>query len=849
MIVLIASAHYPPNFVSGGALVPQQLAGKLRGLGHDVHVFAGWRGEGREPLEEWDEVGEEGVHIHWVNSTPWLTDLDDRQFDNPQVADAFVAHMERVRPSLVNFHSIQGLGAGIVDAATARGLPTVLVMHDFWWWCGRMFMSDRNDRPCSPVVDCGVCECSISAEWLASRNKRLRASLDKVDRIVCVSHSLAKVARANGVDENLLQVIENGVPTVPDLREESAHPEFAAVADGVRFVYAGGPDPRKGPYLLADALRQMEGVSNWSLTTYGWPEDAQVPTDAPIVRRPPFSPDQVGRVLDSADVLVLPSIMRESYSILARQALNYGVPVLTSDSLGPEEVIEDGVNGLVIPSADPSALGLAMRRLAGSAGLVKALKEGRSTTAVRSMGNTSVEYEKLFIELVASRNISNPRPHCSRINRVLFVVGITGAPLRYRAYLPSEALADLGVRSDVRHYRHPDVDGLAANADILVFYRVPATVQVVNLISGVRARGTPIAFDVDDLIFDPDVEDGIPAVSILSKVEANQWMEGVRRYRATFDLCDAFIGSTAELVEHAEALTGLPSYRFPNGVGRIVAQLSDEEYRRPRSAGPVRIGYLSGTNTHDYDWQHVEPAVARIMEDFPELELWLIGLIEPTSALDHHSARIVRRPLVPWTELPGVLRDIDVNLAPLAPGWQFNRSKSAIKWLEAALVGTPTIASPTEPFREVIKHGHNGMLAETEKEWYSAIDLLVGDETTRKIFGNRSRREALLDLTPSIQGIRYLKILTSVRSNPVPASKTETWRAITDNEPSAPFEVDTYARSHIEMSISGPSTRVTMRRRFTDTRVTLREQGLAAAAARASRYGAGLMRGLARRMR
>lgn len=41
MNVLIASAHYPPNFVSGGTLVPQQLASKLRAFGHEVNVYAG----------------------------------------------------------------------------------------------------------------------------------------------------------------------------------------------------------------------------------------------------------------------------------------------------------------------------------------------------------------------------------------------------------------------------------------------------------------------------------------------------------------------------------------------------------------------------------------------------------------------------------------------------------------------------------------------------------------------------------------------------------------------------------------------------------------------------------------
>ena len=74
-------------------------------------------------------------------------------------------------------------------------------------------------------------------------------------------------------------------------------------------------------------------------------------------------------------------------------------------------------------------------------------------------------------------------------------------------------------------------------------------------------------------------------------------------------------------------------------------------------------------------------------------------------------------PFVPWLELPGVLRDLDVNLAPLAPSSRFNEAKSAIKWLEAALVETPTVATPTGPFREAIEDGGTGLLATTPDEW------------------------------------------------------------------------------------------------------------------------------------
>lgn len=75
-----------------------------------------------------------------------------------------------------------------------------------------------------------------------------------------------------------------------------------------------------------------------------------------------------------ADVLVIPSIARESFSIAAREALRAGLAVITTDCLGPEEVVEDGRNGLVVPTGNPAALADAMRRLIEDRTLLRRLR-------------------------------------------------------------------------------------------------------------------------------------------------------------------------------------------------------------------------------------------------------------------------------------------------------------------------------------------------------------------------------------------------------------------------------------------------------------------------------------------
>jgi len=261
------------------------------------------------------------------------------------------------------------------------------------------------------------------------------------------------------------------------------------------------------------------------------------------------------------------------------------------------------------------------------------------------------------------------------------------------------------------------------------------------------------------------------------------------------EACDVFIGSTEALCRHAEEVVGLPAERFANGVGMPLARLSDAAVSRARRPGPLRVGYLSGTDTHDHDWHHVEPAVERLLESRAGIELWLIGLVRPSQALERFGPRVRRIPFQEWRNLPGLLRDLDVNLAPLQPESRFNDAKSAIKWLEAALSATPTVASPSEPFREVIRHGENGMLAGTEDEWTSALQLLVDDSEMRGRLGRRAQRDALLGWSPHLQAARYLKILEHGpdRRRPARTRDRAPWVAVAHDEPPFPVVLEPYA--------------------------------------------------------
>jgi glycosyltransferase involved in cell wall biosynthesis len=779
MRITFVSAHYPPNFVSGGTLQPQRLARGLRARGHDVSVFAGHLDSERRPLSSWEEDDGTGMPVRWVVSTPFMDWADERNYDNPAVAEVFADHLAQRPADVVHLHALQTLGVGLIEAAKATGAATVVTMHDFWWVCARQFLVERSHRPCCLVVAAGDCPCEVGRPHLMRRADRLREALSRADLVLAPSRSAAEVLRANGVDAGCLEVDENGM--------DLPHPAPPAVRGTGPVVvrYTGGSNPMKGADVLIEAAHLIGREPRLRLIAHDIADaverDGRDPSATPLECVPAYAPAELDELLAGTDALVLPSVMRESHSLVTREALLRGVPVVATDTIGPEEVVSNGANGLIVPAADPALLAHALASLLDEPVLAHLRAGAARPLVVRSIDEQIRGLEARFAALVSGAG----RPLATTsISRVLFVVGIDGAPLRYRAHLPAEAMALEGVHSDVRWYRDPDVDDLASRADAVVVYRVPATPQVLELIARCRAAGTPVVFDVDDLIFDPGIADEIPALRLLPPDEADLWLEGVRRYRTTMEACDAFIGSTPALVAHAREVVGIDSHLFENGVGIALGVASDIALRRPRRPGPLRVGYLSGTTTHDDDWRHVEAAVVGVLEQHPDVELWLGGHLEPTGAvLAPLGDRVRRLPFTSWERLPGVLRDLDVNLAPLEPGSRFNEAKSAIKWLEAALAGTPTIASPSGPFSAAIDDGTTGWLAADPDRWAATLDRVLRDEDERSLVAARARRSALLGWSPHVQGRRYREILEQVAAGPRVRQPAEGWTPLALDEP------------------------------------------------------------------
>jgi hypothetical protein len=176
----------------------------------------------------------------------------------------------------------------------------------------------------------------------------------------------------------------------------------------------------------------------------------------------------------------------------------------------------------------------------------------------------------------------------------------------------------------------------------------------------------------------------------------------------------------------------------------------------------VTIGYASGTPTHNLDFQIVKPVLKVILKSYPQIELHLIGDLDPGEDWGQGAGQVKRLPLVPWRQLPGLLARLDINLAPLEVDNPFSQSKSEIKYVEAALVRTPTVASPTEAFSHAIRDGENGCLAGDARAWSQALVQLVEDAGLRRSLGEQAYAEVLRRYHPRARAAGLVAVLEEI---------------------------------------------------------------------------------------
>jgi glycosyltransferase involved in cell wall biosynthesis len=194
-----------------------------------------------------------------------------------------------------------------------------------------------------------------------------------VDGAVAISKKIAELLIEGGVQREKIRVIHSGVDPVPFRKERRRKPISAPRAIGTVAVL----EERKGHRFLLEAaalLRQrgcqlrihFAGDGSWrnELQTM----TAQLGLEKEVVFHG-FVAD-IPAFLADIDIFVLPSLY-EGLGVAAIEAMAAGKPVIATRAGGLPELVEDGINGFLVPEGDPEMLAESISRLLSREGLIE----------------------------------------------------------------------------------------------------------------------------------------------------------------------------------------------------------------------------------------------------------------------------------------------------------------------------------------------------------------------------------------------------------------------------------------------------------------------------------------------
>jgi poly(glycerol-phosphate) alpha-glucosyltransferase len=103
----------------------------------------------------------------------------------------------------------------------------------------------------------------------------------------------------------------------------------------------------------------------------------------------------------SAKLFVLPSDL-DAYPLVLMEALSHGLPVVTTDSRGPSDIIENGKTGFVVPKRNVEQIADRIIKLLSDEKLYNKMSQNARDTAIKKYKADSItqQIENIYFELL-----------------------------------------------------------------------------------------------------------------------------------------------------------------------------------------------------------------------------------------------------------------------------------------------------------------------------------------------------------------------------------------------------------------------------------------------------------------
>jgi hypothetical protein len=197
-----------------------------------------------------------------------------------------------------------------------------------------------------------------------------------------------------------IKVIPYGFPEVNSKKEY-----VSLKGRKLKVLFVGGLSQRKGISYLFDAIEGMQQKLELTIVGNKAVANCSVLNQALELHHwiPYLSHDEVLSCMRENDVFVFPSLF-EGFGLVITEAMSQGVPVITTDRTAGPDIIEDGVDGWIVPAGSSKAIKEIFTKILESPEIVE--KIGRAAQN-KAKNRPWVVYGKEMADALASLNLKN----------------------------------------------------------------------------------------------------------------------------------------------------------------------------------------------------------------------------------------------------------------------------------------------------------------------------------------------------------------------------------------------------------------------------------------------------------
>lgn len=449
MKILFVAHSYPPTQYGGVATYSQSIVHALAACGHDLSVLCvdNWLDPSLLHTSEIrvEEIVVEGIpttrlRFHAQATATWLPLMD---VWNPAVEQYAYQHISQCAPDVVHVTGWVGLSPSVMTAAKRVGVPVVLTLTDYGLICPTANLLRGDGGLCTgrkDGVECLGCtwgQQSRTYRLLSGMPLSLRSTFGRIlaqsakagRRNAGAAQFIVSVNMRNRIYEEVLQMVDAVLAPSEFLRnvfvdigmvrpdqirfqahghdvERAAAGSRKTFSSALRFAYLGRIVPYKGIHVLLQAFNKIEITDSARLDIYGdlreIPEYGEelhhlISGNPSIVLRGRFGRKQIGEILASVDVLVLPSIWYENAPVVIAEAFAAHVPVVATNLGGMAEFVHHGRDGLLFQRGDSDDLARHLQRFLVEPDLIEQLRNG--IVAPKTVQTEAAELDSLYTEL------------------------------------------------------------------------------------------------------------------------------------------------------------------------------------------------------------------------------------------------------------------------------------------------------------------------------------------------------------------------------------------------------------------------------------------------------------------